>query len=265
MVLYLYRHLNLITFVFYQKLSILKYAPLKAFITKYCYWFLVFLFTSTISHAQSFNYERDYNSILKQTQTKGDSLNYNRLLPRFLNNDKSLTVFQILALMIGYSGLPEYKPFDDLKTEHTILHLNDSAKYEVAIHLCDSFLHHHPLNQLAIIEKAYAYYKLKKNDSAAYYKKQFANIMAAMDWSGDGRSADKAMFALGLEDGKNFADKYYHADVGETKTVIDKYGNYCSAVKMNYKKDGKTDSMVFYFVLQHAANTTTEKKVNNKP
>lgn len=250
-------------FCFQSKYKILKQSSNKAFVKKYWYWIIFFSCIQLTANAQTFNYERDYNNILRQTQTIGDSLNYNKLLPKFLRNDKSLTVFEVLALMIGYSGRPEYRPFEDLKTEHLMLHLNDSAKYENAVHLCDSFLKFHPLNQTAIIEKAYAYYKLKNNDSAVYYKKQFANIMTAMDWSGDGRTPEKAMFALGLEDGKNFADKYYHADVGDTKTIINKYGNYCSAVEMKYKKDGKTNSLIFYFVLQHAANTTAKKGSNN--
>jgi hypothetical protein len=225
------------------------------------------LLLNNVTNAQSFNYERDYNNILKHSQTKGDSLEYKKLLPKFLKNDKSLTVYQTLALMIGYSGLPTYKPFNDLKTEHLILHLNDSAKYDDAIRVCDSFLRFHPLNQAAIIEKAYAFFKLKKTDSAVYYKQQFANLMAAMDWSGDGHSPDKAMFALGLEDGRNFADKYYHADVLDSKTLLDSHGNYCNAVDLKFKKNGKTDNMTFYFVLQHAANTTAKKNadINKKP
>ena len=218
--------------------------------------------------AQSFNYQKDYESILKRTQTKGDSFEYKHLLPKFLKNDKTLTVAETLSLMIGYTGLPNYRPFDDVKTEHLILHLNDSARYKEAIRMCDTFLKNHPLNQAAIIEKAYAYYQLKQQDSASYYKQQFGRIMAAMDWSADGRTPDNAMFAIGPEDGKNFADKYYHSDVGNTTTVINKYGDYCSAVQMKYKKDGKMNEIVFYFALQHAANTTSKKdtsKIKEKP
>lgn len=164
--------------------------------------------------------------------------------------------------MIGFTAQPAYKPYADVKIERFIIHLNDSSKYEQAIHACDTFLLTHPLNQAVILEKAYAFHKLKNEDSATYYKQQFAHLMAAMDWSNDGRMPDKAMFALGPDDGINFADKYYHADVGKTGTVLDSDGNYCKSVEMQYKKDGKDKTLVFYFILQHAANTTVKKNTD---
>ncbi|KAA5536334.1 DUF4919 domain-containing protein [Taibaiella lutea] len=218
------------------------------------------LFTFNYCFAQHFNYEKDYAVILKRTQTKNDSLNYLTLLPKFLKNDSKLSVYETLCLMIGYSGLSDYKPFTDLKTERLLVQLNDSARYDMVLKVCDTFLARHPLNQGGIIEKAYAFYKLNRNDSAAFYKEQFARIMATMDWSNDGRTPETAMFALGPDDGKNFADKYYHAEVGNTSTLINNYGNYCSSVEILYKKEGKQKSSVFYFVLQHAANTTARKQ-----
>lgn len=210
--------------------------------------------------AQPFHYEKDFPIFLKRTQDKSDTLYYNTLLPKFINNDPSLSVYETLCLMIGYTAQQEYKPFQDIKTERLLVRLNDSAQYESVLKTCDTFLKNHPLNQAAIIEKAYAFYKLNKNDSSAFYKEQFARIMATMDWSNDGRTVDNAMLALGPDDGKNFADKYYHAEVGQTSTVTDSHGNYCSKVEMIYKKEGKEQSIYFYFVLQHAANTTARKQ-----
>jgi hypothetical protein len=236
--------------------------------SKYSYGLILLLLSTIGCKAQSFNYQKDYNTLLMHTQTKGDSIDYKSLLPKFLNNDPKLTVYQTLALMIGYTGLPDYKPFEDIKIERLLLQLNDSAKYEQVLTMCDTFLITHPLNQTAIIEKAYAFYKLKKNDSAAFYKEQFGRLMAAMDWSNNGRSPNTAMFAIGPKDGQNFVDKYYHADVGNTGNTTDKDGNYCSSVEMKYKKEGKDKSVVFYFVLQHAANSTAKKnnvQVNKKP
>lgn len=224
-----------------------------------CIAFIYFFFSNNC-FAQPFNYERDYPALLKRTQHKGDSIYYFTLLPKFISNDSSMSVYETLCLMIGYTGLPEYKPFEDIKTERLLLKLNDSTQYESVLKICDTFLQRHPLNQAAIIEKAYAFYKLNKNDSAAFYKEQFARIMATMDWSNDGRTVDNAMFALGPDDGKNFADKYYHAEVAQVGTVTDSHGNYCSKVEMIYKKEGKEHSIYFYFVLQHAANTTARKQ-----
>lgn len=236
--------------------------------SKYFYGLILLLLLTSDCNAQPFHYQKDYNAILIHTQTKGDSIEYKALLPKFLSNDPNLTVYQTLALMIGYTGLPYYKPFEDIKIERQLLRLNDSAKYEQVLMTCDTFLVTHPLNQTAIIEKAYAFYKLKKNDSATFYKEQFARLMAAMDWSNNGRSPNTAMFAIGPRDGQNFVDKYYHAEVGNTGNTTDKDGNYCSSVEMKYKKEGQDKRVVFYFVLQHAANSTAKKnnvQVNKKP
>jgi hypothetical protein len=162
--------------------------------------------------------------------------------------------------MIGYTGRKGFDPYADLKTEKLIYKLNDSARYKEVITVCDTFLKTHPLNQQAIIEKSYAFHKLDQADSSKYYKEQFGRIMAAMDWSADGRSPDHAMFAIGPNDGKNFIDKYYRADLGRTGSDEDSHGNFCDMLEMKIKRKGKEQSIVFFFVIQHAVNTTAKRK-----
>jgi hypothetical protein len=218
------------------------------------------LFCTAQSQAQNFSYQRDYEKILARTRVKTDSLYYPALLPAFLKNDSTLSVFKMLSLMIGYTGLSNYKPFDDIKTEKRIYTLNDSARYDEAIRVADSFLNTHPLNQKIIIEKSFAFHQLKKEDSSRYYKEQFGRIMAAMDWSGNGRSPDYAMFSIGPNDGKNFIDKYYHSEVGRDGSYEDSEGNFCDMLEMKFKRKGKDESVVFFFVIQHAINTTAKQK-----
>jgi len=214
--------------------------------------------------AQRFSYQRDYERILLRTRDARDSLSYAALLPRFLRNDPGLTVFQMLSLMIGYTGRDTYRPYEDLATEKLIYNLNNEAKYKEALRICDTFLERHPLNQTAIIEKAYAFHKLDRQDSSAFYKEQFGRIMAAMDWSADGRSPDRAMFAIGPQDGRNFIDKYYHADLGRSGSAEDSQGNFCAMLEMKFRKDGKDQSLVFYFAIQHAVNTTAAPRPGHK-
>jgi hypothetical protein len=162
--------------------------------------------------------------------------------------------------MIGYTGRKDFNPYRDLKTEKLIYKLNDSARYNEVIKVCDTFLKTHPLNQQAIIEKSYAFHKLDQFDSSKYYKEQFGRIMAAMDWSADGRSPDHAMFAISPNDGKNFIDKYYRADLGRISSDEDSHGNFCDMLEMKIKRNGKEQSVVFFFVIQHAVNTTAKIK-----
>lgn len=213
------------------------------------------LFRPSFIYGQEFLYERDYLRVLARSRNVADSFHYNRLLSRFLVNDPALSVKEMLYLMVGYTGLPEYKPYVYRETEKKIVKLNDQSKYKEALQLCDTFLSQYPLSQMAIIEKAYAFYKLKLTDSAQFYKEQFARIMAAMDWSADGLSPETAMFSIGPYDGQNFVDKYYHADPGRINTIENKAGDLCAVVEMFFKKEGVPKKMNFYFNIQHAVNT----------
>jgi hypothetical protein len=216
---------------------------------------LAFLFLALAGNAQRFNYAEDYERILQRSKNKADSLSYEKLLPKFLRNDPGMTVYEMLALMIGYTGTATYKPYEYIKTERLVTTLNDKGSYMDVVTICDTFLQSHPLSQQAIIEKAYAFHKLNNQDSASFYKEQFSRIMAAMDWSGDGRAPETAMFAIGQKDGENFVDKFYHAEPGKTGMAEDADGNLCQMVEMKFRKDGKERRLVFYFIIQHAVNS----------
>lgn len=211
---------------------------------------------TVLVRGQSFEYNRDYEKGLSRSRDKTDMLYYPRLLPRFLTQDTTLTVTDMLYLMIGYTGLPGFRPYQDMETEKRIYRLNNEAQYAAAILICDTFLQQHPLNQSAIIEKAYAFHQLGKKDSAAFYKEQFGRIMAAMDWSGNGHDPESAIFSIGPYDGQNFIDKYYHADLGRSGSAEDSKGNFCYQLEMLFKRAGQKQAVVLFFAIQHAVNTT---------
>lgn len=221
-----------------------------------------FAFTAT---AQPFVYAKDYNRILEESRNPSGKLYYPTLLQRYRAQDRQLTVKEMLALMIGYTGRPGFKPYRELETEKEMTRLNNSQQYKAAIALSDSFLDRHPLNQAVLLEKAFAFYQLKEEDSANFYKEQFGRIMAAMDWSNTGRSPEEAIFAIGPHDGRNFIDKYYRADLGQSGAAEDKEGNFCDMLEMKFKKEGKTQSAVLYFAIQHAVNTTAKPKSPDRP
>ncbi len=223
---------------------------------KYLALLLLTFYCTDLVQGQSFDYNRDYEKGLNRSRDKADALYYPRLLPRFLAQDTTLTVTEMLYLMIGYTGLPGFRPYEDIETEKRVYRLNNEAKYKEAILVCDTFLQRHPLNQSAIIEKAYAFHQLGRKDSAAFYKEQFGRIMAAMDWSGSGHDPESAIFSIGPYDGQNFVDKYYHADPGRSGSAEDSKGNFCYKLEMLFKRDGQKQSVVLFFAVQHAVNTT---------
>ena len=74
------------------------------------------LIISMVSYGQEFkfNYQSDFSRILNRTMDQTDSLNYDKLLNRYRLNDRSLTDFEILALLIGFTNNQNFKPYSYL-------------------------------------------------------------------------------------------------------------------------------------------------------
>lgn len=116
-----------------------------------------------------FDYHRDYKSLLKQSQDSLSVYYYPKLLERFNRIDSTLTDLDMIALQIGFTSYPNYKPYHDLDTERDILSLIYKRNYEEAILKCNEFLITNPVNFTANMEIGFAYMKLEK-DSARHKK-----------------------------------------------------------------------------------------------
>lgn len=197
----------------------------------------------------SFNYNSDFKTILAKTRDTANELSYTRLLKRFNKNDTTLSNFEVLALMIGFTDKEDYKPYADLDKERAIYNLNDEGKFEQALAKADSFLSTHPLSVKVLYEKSYAFHKLNKQDSAAVYMLRGIRIFRAMRYSGDGKTTDTPMFALGPADGQDFIHKAVGASIGTMGSSRDKSGNFLDMLEAK-NKDGKT--VMLYFIIQHA-------------
>ncbi len=203
-----------------------------------------------LTQAQSnFSYKTDYKTILAKTKNAGDNLNYEKLLSRFRKNDSTLTNAEVLALMIGFTGRPEYKPYEDLKVEKSIYDFNAEGKYDSALVKADAFLKTHPLSIKVIYEKSFSYYKARFNDSAQYYVKQGQRIFKAMAYSGEGKTKFSPIFSLGPTDGQDYIYKYVGGGIGETNSMFDDAGNFIEMMEVNFKVGTPYQ---LYFVTQHA-------------
>lgn len=218
--------------------------------------FSVILSMSIYAQPFDFNYHTDYDTILQQTKDSTNDLHYDKLLIRFQSNDTTLTDFQVLSLLIGFSDNEHFKPYEYLETEREIYRLNDASKFEEALEMCDSFLTIVPLSQQALLEKSYALHKLGQADSASHYLHQFQRIMRAMMNSGDGFTPETAFFALGPADGQNFIKKYLSGSVGSMGSGSDKHGNFVDILEIIWEnQDGEKQSKHLYFQIEHATKT----------
>lgn len=219
--------------------------------------FILFIFSfATITlQAQAFNYQNDYKKLLAQSKDKNDALHYPKLLKRFLQNDTTLKNYDMLALMIGYTGTKKYKPYAYLGTEDKIYNFNATGKYKQALVVCDTFLKRHPLSVQGLAEKSYAFHKTGQPDSAAVYSRRLQRILIAMSWSGDGLTSETAVFSIGPADGQTFIARYKHGKIGAMTMDKDKQGHVCDVLEATYTEEGKEKTEKFYFIIDHAYKT----------
>ncbi|MHA6247423.1 DUF4919 domain-containing protein [Pontibacter sp. CAU 1760] len=213
--------------------------------------FIAFLALPAFGQGFHFSYETDYPKVLTRTQKQSDKLHYPKQLKRFLRNDPSLSNYEVLALLIGFTTDKNYNAYTDLNTERAIYTLNDKGLYREAVRKGRSFNKTHPLNQMTLIELSFAYHQLHKPDSSAYFSKQFRRVMDAMALSGTGLHPDSALFSLTPIDGQNFILKYLKADIGSMGSDTDKHGNYLDVLEYVSAEDGA--KLPLYFNIDHAS------------
>ena len=86
----------------------------------YCLTFILCFSGSTFAQKFKFNYHTDFKKILKRTQNAKDTWYYPKQLERFQKNDTTLTSYEVLGLMIGYTADTNYQPYDDIKVERKV-------------------------------------------------------------------------------------------------------------------------------------------------
>lgn len=220
---------------------------------KIIFTLFLFLFNLSSSGQGTFNYQKDFKEILAKTKDSTGSLSYGKLLTRFIANDTTLTRYQTLALMIGFTDQPDYNPYDDLDTEKEIFVMNDEGNYEDALQEANVYLATHPVSLRVLKEKSYSLHQLKKSDSAEYYMDLVHKIMLAMLFSGNGKTIETPMFALGLADGERFTENAGMA-ISNKGTGESKSGLYLQLIDA-VKDEG--DHINLFFVIQHARNKIT--------
>ena len=221
--------------------------------------FLLFITIGQITYGQkTFSYQEDFKKVLAQTKDPKNKLSYPKLLNRFKVNDTTLTDFEVLALLIGFTDKPDYKPYDDLKIEREIYELNEEKKYQEGLNKANIFLKTHPVSVKTLFEKSYSFYKLGQKDSAQFYAYQGQRIFSAMYFSGNGKTKETPTFSLGPADGQDYIRKFVGAKIGKMGSGSDKNGNFLDILEAKFE-DGET--LILYFIIQHATDKLFIKKI----
>ncbi|MDX2361470.1 MAG: DUF4919 domain-containing protein [Crocinitomicaceae bacterium] len=223
-----------------------------------------------------FNYQTDYIVILEQTNDSLNGLYYDKLLARFQNNDTTLTDYEVLTLLIGFTDNENYKPYSYKKIEAEIYELNDNGEHEEALAICDSILTLFPVSQQALIEKSYAHHKLNNHEQSDKYFWQYKRIMMAMAQSGNGLSDETAFLSLSQVACQNFMREHVQSRIDDmsSETGFDQYRNIDDLLNLfeEYERAGKKMTAWLYFQIpdgsqgtfSHIYNTTYTKRIKSE-
>ena len=220
---------------------------------------ILLLFISNFSFSQNtFDYHKDFETILKQSQDSANVFYYPKLLERFNDNDDTLTNSDIIALLIGHTNDKNYRPYKTLKTERQIHKLVKLEKFDEATIKSDSLLKINPLNFSALMEKSYSYMKLEKPNSE-FHKKKFMRIVYSIMSSGDGTNK-KPYFVLNPGNGATLIKYILGGKIGIAGSGDDSNGYFLDILEMVTKKETKT----LHFNINHATEKMFTKEEKEK-
>jgi hypothetical protein len=205
------------------------------------------IFFNSVFGQENFDYHKDFNRLLEQSQDSSSVYFYPKLLDRFYKNDSALTDIDLIALQIGFTIDPNYKPYQTIDTEREIKSLINQNKYNDALLKCNDFLKTNPVNFTALMEKGFVYMKLK-NDSALFYKEKFMMILNSIMASGKG-TIDKPFFVLSPIDGQTLITHIFGGSIGMMGSGDDPNGYFVDILEMT--KEGE-EPVTLYFNINHA-------------
>lgn len=180
-----------------------------------------------------------------------DSRKYKKLMDRYENNDKSLTVDDYRQLYFGYIFQPEYSPYDktdyskSISTLYYKEHLN-RLDCDSIIKYAELSLEEDPFDLQQMNYLIYAYQTKKKHNLAKHWQTRLNNIVNAILSTGTGDKAESAWHVISIPHEYaliNFINPNYIVDHQE---FVEPYYDYIILKKL-------TDNSPtgFYFNIQY--------------
>ena len=180
-----------------------------------------------------------------------DSRKYKKLMDRYENNDKSLTVDEYRQLYFGYIFQPEYSPYDktdyskSISTLYYKEHLN-RLDCDSIIKYAELSLEEDPFDLQQMNYLIYAYQTKKKHNLAKHWQTRLNNIVNAILSTGTGDKAESAWHVISIPHEYaliNFINPNYIVDHQE---FVEPYYDYIILKKL-------TDNSPtgFYFNIQY--------------
>ncbi len=180
-----------------------------------------------------------------------DSRKYKKLMNRYENNDKSLTVDDYRQLYFGYIFQPEYSPYDktdyskSISTLYYKEHLN-RLDCDSIIKYAELSLEEDPFDLQQMNYLIYAYQTKKKHNLAKHWQTRLNNIVNAILSTGTGDKAESAWHVISIPHEYaliNFINPNYIVDHQE---FVEPYYDYIILKKLT-----ENSPTGFYFNIQY--------------
>ena len=206
-----------------------------------------------------FDYHRDFQYYLSESSKTGSRYNYDVLLKRFQNEDKSIKKNEIIALMIGFTNNQNYHPYKNVDIEREIMELVSDKDYNKALKQCEELLKTNPLNFTALMEEGFSLWKI--NDDRSYFPSVRSRMVVdAVLWSGTG-SYSHPYFVLSPIDGQTIISYIFGGNIGRMGSGDDSNGYFLDILDM--EKEGR-ETITLYFNIEHAINNSEFMKQIDK-
>lgn len=213
---------------------------------KSLYTLIICIISFSVNAQATFNYKKDFKKIQIKSQKGFDDFYYEKLFKRYNRNDSTLSNQEMLALLIGYTARPEFKPYENVfksKDNKPADNLNVRDEINKALTINKS----NPFELENILKLGYLYMTNSQEDSAKYYVFRAKKIFKAMRFSGDGKTKETPMFSLGPYDGKYFVESFLGKNVFLRGSTYDSSNQLLEIVKTDSTEAGN-----FYFIIDHA-------------
>lgn len=221
---------------------------------------ICFDFSETTSIREVFfDYHRDFKYYLSESSKPESQFNYETLLHRFQNEDKSIKKNEIIALMIGFTNNQNYHPYKNTDIEREIMGLVGDKHYKKALKLSEDLLKTNPLNFTALMEEGFSLMKIN-NDRSYFPSVKSRMVVDAVLWSGTG-SYSNPYFVLSPIDGQTIIRYIFGASIGIMGSGDDSNGYFLDMLDM--EKEGR-ETTTLYFNIDHAMNNSELKKQIDK-
>ncbi len=184
---------------------------------------LFFLFLGVNAQEKKFN-KPNYKRINKLTSKKKSDFYYPKLMKRYLESDRNMTIEEKRSLYYGFVFRKNYKPYAASKYKPIISKLLKKPKLSKIdlnelLRQTDLHLYQHPFDVEILRVRVYVYKQLRNKINALKSRNQIKIIKDILLSSGDGKTKKTAFHVINTNHEHELLKMLGYQQVGRRKSI----------------------------------------------